>query len=69
MIQQNTERKKNMKIEEAVAILHPDTSKEALREYCYFHGIDFESKEDVLKVINEACVLVCNIVKQIGEFE
>ena len=69
MIQQNTERKKNMKIEEAVAILHPDTSSEALREYCYFNGIDFESKEAVMKVINEACVLVCNIVKQIGEFE
>lgn len=52
-----------MKIEEALRILHPDTTSEALSEVEYFGG--FESKEKVLDAVNSACLLACSELQKI----
>ena len=48
-----------MSIEVAIAILHPDTSREAINEYCYF-----TNQDDKLEVVNQACLLACKIMKE-----
>ena len=46
-----------MTIEEAIKLLHPDTTGEGIMELQYYGG--FEAKEKVIKAIEEACILAC----------
>lgn len=51
-----------MTAQEAIKLLHPDTTKEAIAEikyYCGFHG-----KEAAIKAIEEACLLACDALKK-----
>lgn len=46
-----------MNYEEAILLLHPDTTAEALAEIEYYGG--FKGREKALQAINEACLLAC----------
>lgn len=51
-----------MTAQEAIKLLHPDTTKEAIAEikyYCGFHG-----KEAAIKAIEEACLLACEALEK-----
>lgn len=51
-----------MPAQEAIKLLHPDTTKEAIAEieyYCGFHG-----KEAAMKAIEEACLLACDALEK-----
>lgn len=51
-----------MTAQEAIKLLHPDTTKEAIAEikyYCGFHG-----KEATIKAIEEACLLACDALEK-----
>ena len=51
-----------MTAQEAIKLLHPDTTKEAIAEieyYCGFHG-----KEAAIKAIEEACLLACDALEK-----
>lgn len=52
-----------MKIEEAIRILHPDTTREALSEVEYFGR--FEGEKKVLDAVNSACLLACSELQKI----
>lgn len=57
-----------MTIEEAKRILHPDTSREAIREAEYDLWESGYSKEDAINVVEEACLLACEALeKQISK--
>ena len=45
--------KNKMSVEQAIRILHPDTTVEALAEIGYYAG--FRSQEAELEAVNEAC--------------
>ena len=51
-----------MTIYEAIRLLDPDTSAEAIAELEYRSG--FNGKEKVLESINEACRLACDIMRR-----
>lgn len=51
---------KTMTIKEAIAILHPDTSKEAISEYAYFHHCEMS-----VEIVNEACLVACECMKEV----
>ena len=51
-----------MTIEEAIKLLHPDTTGEGIMELEYYGG--FESKENVIKAIEEACILACEALEK-----
>lgn len=51
-----------MTAQEAIKLLHPDTTKEAIAEikyYCGFHG-----KEAAIKAIEDACLLACDALEK-----
>lgn len=50
-----------MTYQEAISILHPDTTLEALSEYEYYGG--FNGKEARIKAVEEACVVACEAMK------
>ena len=50
--------KNKMSVEQAIRILHPDTTVEALVEIGYYAG--FRSQE----AVDEACVLACEIMEK-----
>ena len=52
----------NMSIEEAIRILNPKTSADAIAEIKYYAGFD---KDKVIKKVNEACEVACRIM---GEY-
>lgn len=52
-----------MTYQEAIRILHPDTTREALEEIRYYAG--FRSEEAELEAINEACVLACEAMEKV----
>lgn len=55
-----------MTIEQAIRILDPETSLEALTEIEYYGG--FKGKEKMLAACEEACRIACDIMrKYIGE--
>lgn len=56
-----------MTYQEAIRILHPDTSLEALAEYEYYGG--FNGKEEKIKAIDEACVLACEAMQRLIDLE
>lgn len=47
--------REDMTIEEAIKILHPGTTKEALLGY---------GKEDAIKLVEEACILACECMEK-----
>ena len=51
-----------MNIEQAIKILNPETTKEALAEIEYYAG--FNGKEAKLKAVNEACIIACDVMKE-----
>ena len=51
-----------MTICEAIRLLNPDTSAEAIAEIEYYGG--FKGREKVLEAINEACRLACDIMSR-----
>lgn len=48
--------------EEAIKILHPDTTLMALAEVEYFGG--FNGKEAKIKAVEEACVVACEALEK-----
>ena len=48
---------------EAIRILHPDTTREALEKIRYHAG--FRSIEAEIKAINEACLLACEAMEKV----
>lgn len=51
-----------MTIKEAIKLLHPDTTGEVIMELEYYGG--FEAKENVIKSIEEACILACEALER-----
>lgn len=51
-----------MTIEEAIKILHPDTTFETITEIEYYGG--FKGKEKAMEAVNEACVLACEALEK-----
>lgn len=51
-----------MTYKEAIRILHPNTTLEALTEYEYYGG--FNGKEARIKAVEEACVVACEALKR-----
>ena len=54
-----------MTIKEAIRLLDPDTSVEAINEIDYYGGL--KGYEKVLEAINEACRLACDIMRKYDE--
>lgn len=52
-----------MSIEEAIRILHPDTTREALAEIEYYHG--FKGTEYAQAAVNQACEIACDIMRKV----
>lgn len=51
-----------MTISEAIRLLDPSTSAQAIKEIEYYGG--FNGREKVLAAINEACKMACDIMRQ-----
>ena len=51
-----------MKPEQAIRILHPDTTREALAEIEYYGG--FNGDKAVMQAINDACLMACKALEQ-----
>lgn len=51
-----------MTIEEAIKILHPNTTFEAITEIEYYGG--FKGKEKAMEAVNEACVVACEALEK-----
>ena len=49
-----------MSIEEAIRILDPETSADAIAEIEYYAGFN---KDKVIEKVNEACEVACNVMK------
>jgi len=52
-----------MTIEQAIKILHPDTSQKALWDIGYYAG--FNGKEATLKACTDACIVACEVIKRL----
>lgn len=52
-----------MKIEDAIRILHPDTTREALAEIEYYHG--FKGAEKVQAAVTCACGIACDVMRKV----
>ena len=50
-----------MTYEEAIRLLHPDTSREAIAELKYYNGFN---KDKTIDTINEAIILVCEAAEK-----
>ena len=51
-----------MSIEQAIRILHHDTTVAALAEIGYYAG--FRSKEAELEAVKEACIVACEVMEK-----
>ena len=51
-----------MKVEEAIKLLHPDTTEEVIAEIEYKYG--FRGKQLAINKINEACVMACEAMEK-----
>ena len=51
-----------MKIEEAIKILHPDTTAEVIRKIEYYGG--FRGKEKAIEAVNEASIVACEALEK-----
>lgn len=54
--------KNKMSVEQAIRILHPDTTVEALAEIGYYAG--FRSQKAELEAVNEACSVACEVIEK-----
>ena len=54
---------KEMTYEEAIRILHPDTTIAAIAEYEYYGG--FHGKEAGIKAVEDACVVACEAMQKL----
>ena len=54
--------KNKMSVEQAIRILHPDTTVEALAEIGYYAG--FRSQDAELEAVNEACNVACEVMEK-----
>lgn len=52
-----------MEIEQAMKILHPDTTLQALAEVAYFAGFNSEIAE--IEAVNDACITVCDEIERL----
>ena len=50
-----------MTYEEAIRLLHPDTSREAIAELKYYNGFN---KDKTIDTINEAIIMVCEAAEK-----
>ena len=51
-----------MNYEEAILLLHPDTTAEALAEIEYYGG--FNGHEAMIRAVSEACILACEALEK-----
>lgn len=51
----------SMSIEEAIRILDPETSADAIKEIKYYAGLN---KDNPIKKVDEACVIACNVMRE-----
>ena len=51
----------SMSIEEAISILDPETSADAITEIKYYAGFN---EEKAIKKVEDACVLACDIMRE-----
>ena len=51
-----------MTIQEAIKILHPDTTRDALAEIEYYAG--FNGREARIKAVEEACLIACDCMSK-----
>ena len=56
-----------MTYQEAIRILHPDTTLEALAEYEYYGG--FNGGEAKIKAVEEACIVACEAMRRLLDLE
>lgn len=56
-----------MTYQEAIRILHPETTLEALAEYEYYGG--FNGREAKIKAVEEACIIACEALNRIIQSE
>ena len=56
-----------MTLQEAHDILHPDTSEEVITKIKYYGGFNGEQK--ALNAVNQACLIVCECIKQVQQME
>ena len=54
-----------MTTEQAIRILHPDTTREALAEIEYYGG--FKGHHAVMQAVNDACLIGCEAIKTLEE--
>lgn len=54
--------KQSMTIEEAIRILHPDTTLDALAEIDYYAG--FDGHKAMVKTCEEACIVACEVMSK-----
>lgn len=54
---------KEMTYEEAIRILHPDTTTSAIAEYEYYGG--FHGREAGIKAVENACVVACEAMQRL----
>ena len=52
----------DMTVEEAIRILDPETTEEAISEISYYAGFN---RDRVIDKVDEACIIACNIMKNI----
>ena len=50
-----------MTVEEAIRILDPETSAEAIAEINYYSGFN---RDKGIEKVNEACIIACNIMRK-----
>ena len=56
-----------MTYEEAIRILHPDTTIAAIGEYEYYGG--FRGKEAGIKAVEDACMVACEAMQRLLDLE
>lgn len=55
-----------MEYKQAIRLLHPNTTAEALREIEYYNG--FNGAEARIKVVEEACILACEAMEKVMQY-
>ena len=53
---------KQMSVEQAIEILHPDTTRAALAEIEYYGG--FNGREACIKAVDAACLVACDAMQK-----
>ena len=56
-----------MTYEEAIRILHPDTTASAIAKYEYYGG--FHGKEAGIKAVEDACIVACEAMQRLLDLE